>query len=321
MTETAKPGGALAKAMALELKATQASQKQLETKAEESGKTEQQVEKVTLLPLWPESVYAVPNGFLRSALFGAIQRGKRKLLEGFRVHAQDGIEISYSGARLDQGDLDVWVAVLDAVKEQALGSVCRTNAYQLLRAMSKSDTGGNRKVLDKRLSRLKATGLKVAIKRPKDKAAISYEGSLIASIERDEGTREYVIRLDSRLHSLFARDQFTQLQKSVRQTLDGHPLSQWLHGFYSSHAKPFPMRCETLLELSGSENTHLFSARQKLKKALDTLANASNAHGQRFSYAVISGVVHVERAPSATQKRHIIKRAASKGKVPSKVPS
>ena len=31
--------------------------------------------KVVKLPLWPEAVRAVPNGFLRSALFGAIAKG------------------------------------------------------------------------------------------------------------------------------------------------------------------------------------------------------------------------------------------------------
>ena len=37
---------------------------------------------VVQLPLWPEPVRAVPNGFLRSALFGAIARGKRRYIDG-----------------------------------------------------------------------------------------------------------------------------------------------------------------------------------------------------------------------------------------------
>ena len=32
------------------------------------------------LPLWPDAVRAVPNGFLRSALFGAIAKGKRRYI-------------------------------------------------------------------------------------------------------------------------------------------------------------------------------------------------------------------------------------------------
>ncbi len=59
------------------------------------------------LPLWPESVRGVPNGFLRSALFGAIAKGKRRYIDGEQLAALDGIEIRYTGQRLDQGDLDV----------------------------------------------------------------------------------------------------------------------------------------------------------------------------------------------------------------------
>ena len=59
--------------------------------------------KVVQLPLWPEPVRAVPNGFLRSALFGAIAKGKRRYIDGEQLAALDGIEIRYTGQRLDQG--------------------------------------------------------------------------------------------------------------------------------------------------------------------------------------------------------------------------
>ena len=47
--------------------------------------------KVVQLPLWPEPVRAVPNGFLRSALFGAIAKGKRRYIDGEQLarHAYD----------------------------------------------------------------------------------------------------------------------------------------------------------------------------------------------------------------------------------------
>ena len=84
---------------------------------------------VVQLPLWPEPVRAVPNGFLRSALFGAIAKGKRRYIDGEQLAALDGIEIRYTGQRLDQGDLDVWESVLHAVRLQELGSQCRLTSY------------------------------------------------------------------------------------------------------------------------------------------------------------------------------------------------
>lgn len=42
---------------------------------------------VVRLPLWPDVVRGVPNGVLRSALFGAIKKGARPYLERQEIHA------------------------------------------------------------------------------------------------------------------------------------------------------------------------------------------------------------------------------------------
>lgn len=253
------------------------------------------------LPAWPDSVRGVPNGVLRSALFGAIKKGPRAYLERKEIHAQEGISIVYTGARLDQGDLDVWETVLQIARTQALGDECRVTAYQLLMALGKTDTGINRTTLDRRLSRMKATGVDVNVGR------YAYEGSLIDEVCRDKETREYVIRLNPKLCALFGADQYTQIDWSVRHALDGKPLAQWLHGYYASHAKPFPVNVATLLKLSGSENADPSSGRQTLRKALDAVADASQAEGQPFSYEVKGDLVHVEKRPSGTQRRHLAK--------------
>jgi hypothetical protein len=254
------------------------------------------------LPLWPEPVRAVPNGFLRSALFGAIAKGRRRYMDGEQIAALDGVTIRYTGQRLDQGDLDVWESVLHAVRLQSLGSKCRMTSYQLLKALGKTDTGKNRAILSKRITRLVASALTVKQGR------YSYIGSLIAAAAKDEQTQEWVIELDPRLRPLFAADQFTQIQWAVRRSLDGHQLAQWLHGFYASHAKPFPMRMETLLKLSGSENDSPRSAQQKLRHALDAVAEASAAHGEGFSYEVRGDLVHVEKKAQGAQRRHLAKK-------------
>lgn len=273
---------------------------------------EQQTATVVQLPLWPEAVRAVPNSVLRSALFGAVKRGARAYLERVKIHAQEGIEIRYTGARLDQGDLDVWATVLHAVRDQALGGECRVTAYQLLKELGKTDSGKNRNTLDRRLSRMKATGLDVRVGR------YSYEGSLLASVERDVVTREYVIRIDPRLRSLFEPDQFTQIEWAVRHALDGQPLAQWLHGFYASHAQAYPMRVETLHQLCGSETAELWKFAQLLRKALEAVAQASETNGQSFEYEVAAGLVHVKREASRAQRRHLAKKAKAAAKTPPK---
>jgi hypothetical protein len=253
------------------------------------------------LPAWPDSVRAVPNGFLRSALFGAIKRGARRYMQGELVAAVDGVEIRYTGQRLDQGDLDVWQSVLHAVRVQELGSQCRVTSYALLKLMGKTDTGSNRATLQTRIERLRANALTVKQGR------YSYIGGLLAGAAKDDETQEWVIELDAKMRPLFADDGFTQIEWTVRHALSGQPLAQWLHGFYASHAKPFPMRMETLLKLSGSESENPRSARQTLRKALDAVREASANHGEGFGYEVDGDLVNVQKRPSGTQRRHLAK--------------
>lgn len=259
---------------------------------------------VVKLPLWPEPVRAVPNGILRSALFGAIKKGPRRYMDKELVAAVDGVEIRYTGQRLDQGDLDVWETVLHAVRLQELGSECRLTAYALLKLMGKTDTGKNRVTLQDRIERLVANALTVKQGR------YSYMGNLIAGAIKDEETQEWVIELNPKLRPLFAADQFTQIEWTVRHELDGQPLAQWLHGFYASHAKPFPIKIETLYKLCGSEAGEMWKFAQTLRKALDAVTEASKTHGEGFSYEIIGDLVHVDKRGSGPQRRNVANKLA-----------
>lgn len=251
-----------------------------------------------LLPFCSDAYRSVPNGFLRSALFAAAAKGRRRFIDGEQLAAVDGIEIRYTGQRLDQGDLDVWESVLHAVRLQDLGSQCRITSYGLLKLMGKTDTGKNRATLNKRITRLVASALTIMQGR------YSYIGSLLSFAAKDEKTQEWVIRLDAKLRALFEADQFTQVEWAVRHKLDGKPMAQWLHGFYASHAAPFAMRMETLLRLSGAENENPRSANQKLRKALDEVVLACNG---TFKYSICAELVKVTKRVSGAQKKHLEK--------------
>ncbi len=279
----------------------------LRAKAEEvSAKTVESVSAASVrvqLPMWPEPVRAVPNGFLRSALFGAIRKGRRRYINGEQIAAIEGVEIFYKGESLDQGDLDVWESVLHAVRLQELGSQCRLTSYVLLKLMGLTDTGKNRATLHTRIERLVANALTVKQGR------YSYMGNLIAGAAKDEDTQEWVIELNPKLRPLFAADQFTQIEWAVRRTMNGHQLAQWLHGFYASHAKPYPVKIETLHKLCGSEQGVMSDFAKKLRKALDAVVMANMAHGEGFSYEIYGDLVHVEKKAKGAQRRHLAKKA------------
>jgi len=254
------------------------------------------------LPVWPEAVRAVPNGVLRSALFGAIRKGRRRYLEREQIAAVDGIEISYTGMRLDQNDLDVWESVLHSVRHQALGRKCHVTAYSLLKMMGKTDTGKNREILHTRIDRLRAHA--VTIRNGK----FMFMGGLINNAYKNEETNEWIIVICPTLRKLYAESVFTNIDWAVRHTLDGYQLAQWLHGFYASHADPYPMKVETLHKLCGSEAGEMWKFKQTLIKALDALQEASEGHGQPFRYEVRDGLVHVEKKGSRAQQRYLGRR-------------
>ena len=255
------------------------------------------------LPLWPEPLRAVPNGFLRSALFRATHhKGRRRYVEKEQLAALDGIEVTYTGPRLDQGDLDTWEAILHTLRGQNMGEKCRTTSYQLLKVMGLKDTGKARKVLEARIERLNATAIKI------DCGRYLYLGSLLDRAARDKETQEWVIVLNPDLLQLFEADRFTLIQWNTRRALATRPLAQWLHGYFSSHANPFPVKVETLHRLCGSEMAEMKNFTQTLKKALEALEIASAAAGTPFEWQIVDGTVYVKRTPTAAQRRHLERR-------------
>ncbi|WP_244160621.1 plasmid replication initiator TrfA [Phytopseudomonas punonensis] len=267
------------------------------------GKVE---EEVVSLPNWSDSVRRVPNFALRSALFGAVAKGYRPYVEQVEINSLGGISIFYTGALLDQGDLDVWEAVLHMARMQELGSECRVTAYRLLKVLGKTDTGKNRKILDKHVSRLKATALQVKVGKH------SYEGSLFHDVYRaqnDRSERLYVIRLNPKLYVLFNGDQYTDVNWSIRQALNGKPLAQWVHGFYSTHARPYDLKVETLHQLCGSRAASLTDFKKDLRRSLESVALAAAVAGQPFSYFLDGNLVRVKTTPSTSQQRHLARKS------------
>lgn len=175
----------------------------------------------------------------------------------------------------------------------------RTTSYQLLKLQSKTDAGTNRKALHSCIVRLKASAVEI------EHGPYCYVGSLIDEASRDMNTNEYVIRLNPRLCGLFVHGSFTRVDWNVRRSLSGKPLAQWLHGYFSSHAKPFPIGIETLLRLSGSNDQSAHSGEQNVRRALDALTRSSNEHAQLFSYTIHNKTVHVVRQPTKAQRKHL----------------
>src|SRR6218665_720270 len=165
------------------------------------------------LPLWAETQRGVPNSLLRSALFAAIQRGKRHFLKRQLMASVENASITYTGIRLCQGYLTVWECLVHVAREQQLGNRCEVTTYQLLKLLDKKDTGGNRQVLRRQLAELQATALEVRQGR------YTYSGSLIDEAYHDEEPGRAIIVLNQRIVALYQGDGYTKVSWQIRRDL------------------------------------------------------------------------------------------------------
>jgi hypothetical protein len=253
---------------------------------------------VVRLPVWPEAVRGVPNGVLRSALFGAIRRGPRAYIQAKPMASVEGVTVIFTGPRLDQADLDVWEQCLQLAGQQGLGCRIQFSASGFLKATGRNASGANHEWLKNAFRRLMSSVVEIKEGRR------AYAGPLLHHWARDDETGQQVIELNPEIVRLYGPGGWTQVEWDERLALKGHPLAQWLHGFYSTHAEAFPVKVETLHRLCGSEAEQMKDFRKELREAFEQLAQAAGWVWRIDEH----DLVQVERHPSRSQQKHLAKK-------------
>lgn len=244
---------------------------------------------VVQLPLWREDRRGAPNDFLRSALFAAIQSKDRKMLDGVVLVSQKNMTVRFTGKQLNQEDLDVWEAILHLSNKIPLGTEVSLTGYSILKALKLPIGGEQRRRLEESIDRL--TGCFIKLDLTEENSRYKYGGSLIEKYLKNENTGHYLVVMSRELTRLFAPDDWTAINFDQRLQLRSKLLAQFLHGYYSSHEKPYPIKISTLRELSGSVNKQPASFKRQVKTALDTLTKIGFLEG----YSVDDDVVTVKR--------------------------
>jgi hypothetical protein len=240
------------------------------TKVADRAKQRREQETIAAgLPDWPEKARGIPNGALRSSLFGAIRKGPRKFLKRTQLQSVNGLTIVFNGPRLSQADLDVWEHCLHLARINGTGCQIRFTGYSFLKAIGRNTGKSDREWLKGVLLDLASSVVEI------NDGKRAYFGPLIHHGIRDDETMEYVIEVNPRVAILYGADGWTQIEWAQRWALRRQPLAQWLHGFYSTHAEPYPYKVETLRRLAGSENEHLFSFRQELRSAMSKVSDVT----------------------------------------------
>jgi hypothetical protein len=191
-------------------------------------------------------------------------------MERVKIASVDGIQILFTGPRLDQADLDVWEQCLHIARTETLGTRISFTASGFLKAISRSTGKSDHEWLKGAFARLSSSV--VELKDGKK----AYFGALISYGQRNEETGFYELELNPTIASLYNDDGWTGEDWEQRKALKGKPLALWLHGFYSTHAEPFDYKIETLWKLCGSEAKELKHFKEKLTDAIQALNEATN---------------------------------------------
>jgi TrfA protein len=246
---------------------------------------------VIYLPTWREDRRGSPNTFLRSALFAAIQSKDRVYLEKAELFTQEGISVTYTGKQLNQEDLTVWLALVDLMKKDSLGTECKFTSHEILKYMDLGTGGREYERLNDAIVRMIACA--VVIKT----GTRTYMGSLISGCDINEQTKVYRLDLNRHLVKLFGENDWTAINWEQRKRLRHKPLCLKLHDYYSSHDKPLPVSIEFLLNITGSTNSQKASFKRQVKTALEELVKI----GFLKEYFLKGDMVSVERFNNGTK--------------------
>ena len=245
---------------------------------------------VIYLSTWREDRRSSPNSFMRSALFAAIQSKDRVYLNKAEVFSQQGVNISYTGQQLNQEDMTVWLALVDLMKKDPLGTECKFTAHEILKYMGLPTGGTQYEQLEMAVRRMTACLVEVETER------YIYGKSLIEGFVIDKDTNQYRVKLSRHLIKLFGDSDWTAIDWEQRKQLRNKPLCLKLHDYYSSHNKPFSVSLKFLSDLTGSINKQKADFKRKVKTALEELVKI----GFLSSYSIEGDIVKAERSQNST---------------------
>lgn len=278
--------------------AEQEQQTSEEPKAEKNGQ-------LLLFPPWAATRKAAPNAMFRCALFPALSANKRKALQEEKLGSVDGVTTYFTGWQLDQSDLDVYLVILDFMKDDPFGTEREIPAYAILKALGRSTGKKDYAWLHSALIRLRGGTIDMSDHKT------GYFGGLIEGGNRDKISKHYRIAINPKFAVLFGYGMWASIDWQQRSELGRNQTAKALHAYYSTHAAPKPHTFDTLAEISGLTNSNKRQRNTQLLKAHEALKGI----GFLSDYTATKTSIKVQINHTSTQVRHIVgKIVKTKGK-------
>ncbi|MEW5511788.1 plasmid replication initiator TrfA [Pseudomonas asiatica] len=261
-------------------------------------RTNQVIEKQSKkLKAWADEIREAPNELLRSALFSAGNKNRRREhIKNAEIATYGNCKILYSGEELRQDDLDVWLEIIHAARDQDLDQPIYFNPHDMKKELRYPYGTKHTERLMTNLTRLKATAVTLHSERLERGLSLSLIRKFEYSDDSDDMATSkdamWYVELEPEIAILFGGGVYsTRIEKEQRMSLSGN-LAKWLHGFYASHKEPYPVHYHTLLTNAGSRCATAGKAKQLIKSALDELKACGFLKDWRMDKA---GKVEVER--------------------------
>jgi hypothetical protein len=237
------------------------------------------------LPGWSAIARALPNAFLRSALFSASRRPQADnasvlsdnagaVVTGREIATLRNMTVLFSGYELCQFDRLVYATCLDYYRDVPLcpgdgTRHLRTTFYEFARRMGNEYSVKAHRAIRASLLRLSFAQLRVRYDRMNIEVpkllSVTFEDG--AAGDDFKGSDALLLRVTTSVAELFGRGRWTSVESETAR-YDG--LRGWLANFYAGHAGPQWLPVKTLYRLSGYK-AHMGNFRASLVRALDKL--------------------------------------------------
>ncbi|TXH47149.1 MAG: hypothetical protein E6Q92_01005 [Burkholderiaceae bacterium] len=244
------------------------------------------------LPTWREATVGIPNTLLRSSLFGASEVTDKPLMN-VEISVQGDTSLTLTGHPLGDYDRRVFAACLNYYREErplCPGGELRwvsVTFWQLARDLNVSYCANTHRAIRDSLIRLNAAHLRIRVKR------VDIPMPRLLDVLFDDGyqgrdTPERLLKgsdlisfrvLDS-MARLFGPENWSAVSHTALHEYSGLPA--WLASYYSTHAKPYPVKIEDLFRWSGVV-CELREFRRRLKRALERLQRADVSGSERVA--------------------------------------
>jgi len=279
----------------------------LEREARERDKAtvlaQQEALKLRLFPCWPDDRRGAPSEVVRSAIFGAVKKGRKARVVDMPVAANEGTMMTLTGWTLDQSDFDVWLEIHHLAQNSPPGSTITFTRHAMLERLELSSKDGHAySRLERRLKHLMETTLSYDIGGGEKKGG---SGNLIASYRIDATTDRVVVRTNPEMRPLW--ESVAWINIAERRMLKSL-IAKALHAMLGALPEWPAMRLDNLMIRLGLSYRRIANFRTDLRKTLDDFQE----RGWVRSYSLgrgEAGLVVIDKVPTPSQARAIEKKA------------